>query len=73
MMLGKVGAALAAGFMMIAKPSPETPLTTLALAYLAEQAGFPPSAFNVITTNPNKHALSEALCKHPLVYKVTFT
>lgn len=74
MILRKVGAALAAGCTMIAKPSPETPLTTLALAYLAKQAGFPPGVFNVITTsNTNTPALSETLCKHPLVHKVSFT
>ncbi|CRG89083.1 succinate-semialdehyde dehydrogenase, putative [Talaromyces islandicus] len=74
MILRKVGAALAAGCTMIAKPSPETPLTTLALAYLAEQAGFDKGVFNVVTTsNQNTPALSEALCKHELVHKVSFT
>jgi succinate-semialdehyde dehydrogenase/glutarate-semialdehyde dehydrogenase len=74
MILRKVGAALAAGCTMIAKPSPETPLTTIALAYLARQAGFPKGVFNVVTTsNKNTPALSEALCKHPLVHKVSFT
>lgn len=74
MVLRKVGAALAAGCTIIAKPSPETPLTTLTLAYLAQQAGFPPGTFNVVTTsNRNTPSLSEALCKHPLVHKVSFT
>ncbi|KAJ5113845.1 hypothetical protein N7456_002379 [Penicillium angulare] len=74
MILRKVGAALAAGCTMIAKPSPETPLTTLALAYLAEKAGFAKGVFSVITTSNTKTPeLSEALCKHPLVHKVSFT
>ncbi|KAL3478043.1 aldehyde dehydrogenase domain-containing protein [Aspergillus californicus] len=74
MILRKVGAALAAGCTMIAKPSPETPLTTLTLAYLATEAGFPKGVFNVITTsNENTPALSEALCKHRLVQQVSFT
>lgn len=74
MILRKVSAALAAGCTMIAKPSPETPLTTLTLAYLAEKAGFSPGVFNVVTTsNKNTPSLSEALCKHPLVQKVSFT
>lgn len=74
MILRKVGAALAAGCTMIAKPSPETPLTTLTLAYLAEKAGFPKGVFNVMTTsNENTPSLSEAICKHPLVQKVSFT
>ncbi|PYH92315.1 succinate-semialdehyde dehydrogenase [Aspergillus ellipticus CBS 707.79] len=74
MILRKVGAALAAGCTIIAKPSPETPLTTLTLAHLATQAGFAPGIFNVITTsNTNTPSLCEALCKHPLVQKVSFT
>ena len=59
---------------MIAKPSPETPLTTLTLAYLAEKAGFEKGVFNVLPTSlANTPSLSEALCKHELVKKVTFT
>ena len=74
MIIRKVAAALAAGCSMIVKPSPETPLSTLALADLALRAGFPPGVLNVITTdNENTPSLSEALCKHPLVRKVTFT
>lgn len=74
MILRKVAAALAAGCSMIVKPSPETPLSILALADLALRAGFPPGVLNVITTdNDNTPAVSEALCKHPLVRKVTFT
>ncbi|KAK2805612.1 hypothetical protein FQN50_006127 [Emmonsiellopsis sp. PD_5] len=74
MVLRKAGAAFAAGCTMIVKPSPETPITTLVLAHLAQKAGFPPGVFNVLTTDlDNTPPLSEALCKHPLVKKVTFT
>lgn len=74
MIIRKVAAALAAGCSMIVKPSPETPLSVLALADLALRAGFPPGVLNVVTTdNDNTPAVSEALCKHPLVRKVTFT
>lgn len=74
MSLRKVAAALAAGCTMVVKPSPETPFTTLTLAYLAEKAGFAPGVFNVITTDlANTPSLCESLCKHPLVSKVTFT
>lgn len=74
MIIRKVAAALAAGCSIIVKPSPETPLSVLALADLALRAGFPPGVFNVITTsNENTPAVSEALCKHSLVRKVTFT
>ena len=74
MILRKAGAALAAGCTMVVKPSPETPLTCLTLAHLASKAGFPSGVFNVLTTSlDNTPSLSEALCKHPLVKKVTFT
>ncbi|KEF59445.1 succinate-semialdehyde dehydrogenase [Exophiala aquamarina CBS 119918] len=74
MSLRKVAAALAAGCTMIVKPSPETPFTTLSLAYLAEKAGFAPGVFNVVTTDLNNTpSVCETLCKHPLVSKVTFT
>ncbi|RQM06152.1 hypothetical protein DH86_00003402 [Scytalidium sp. 3C] len=74
MILRKAGAALAAGCPMIVKPSPETPLSVLTLAYLAEKAGFPKGVFSVLTTSlENTPPLSEALCRHPLIKKVTFT
>ncbi|KNG81585.1 succinate-semialdehyde dehydrogenase [Aspergillus nomiae NRRL 13137] len=74
MVLRKAGAAFAAGCTMIVKPSPETPLSALVLAHLAQKAGFPAGVFNVLTTDlENTPSLSEALCKHPLVKKVTFT
>jgi succinate-semialdehyde dehydrogenase/glutarate-semialdehyde dehydrogenase len=74
MILRKAGAALAAGCTMVVKPSPETPITVLTLAYLAQKAGFPDGALNVLTTDlDNTPELSEALCRHPLVSKVTFT
>lgn len=74
MTIRKAAAALAAGCPMIIKPSPETPLSILALADLALRAGFPPGVLNIITTdNENTPAVSERLCKHPLVRKVTFT
>ncbi|KAF7860770.1 hypothetical protein EAF04_008288 [Stromatinia cepivora] len=74
MVLRKAGAALAAGCCMVVKPSPETPLSVLSLAMLAEQAGFPKGVFSVLTTSlDNTPPLSEALCRHPLIKKVTFT
>ncbi|EMC93310.1 hypothetical protein BAUCODRAFT_36998 [Baudoinia panamericana UAMH 10762] len=74
MILRKAGAALAAGCTMIVKPSPETPFSVLTLAYLAEKAGFPKGVFSVLPTSlDNTPALSESLCRHPLVKKVTFT
>lgn len=74
MLFRKVGPALAAGCPMIVKPSPETPLSALALAHLAKKAGFPPGVITVLTTDlANTPSVSEALCKHQHVKKVTFT
>lgn len=74
MTIRKAAAALAAGCTMIIKPSPETPLSVLALADLALRAGFAPGVLNVLTTdNVNTPSVSEALCKHQFVRKVTFT
>ncbi|OKL63187.1 hypothetical protein UA08_01884 [Talaromyces atroroseus] len=74
MLFRKAGPALAAGCSMIVKPSPETPISALALAYLAEKAGFPPGVFTVLTTDlKSTPSVSEALCKHQFVRKVTFT
>ncbi|CAG7954713.1 unnamed protein product [Penicillium salamii] len=74
MVLRKAGAALAAGCTMVVKPSPETPISSLALAVLASRAGFPPGCINILTTDlDNTPILSETLIKHPLIKKVSFT
>ena len=48
MLTRKAAAALAIGCTVVAHPSRETPLSALALAELAERAGFPPGVFNVV-------------------------
>lgn len=74
MVLRKAAAALAAGCTMVVKPSPESPITALAVAKLAYDAGFPAGVLNVLPTSlQNTPSLSKALCKHELVKKVTFT
>ncbi|VUC36593.1 unnamed protein product [Clonostachys rosea] len=74
MIIRKVAAAIAAGCSIIVKPSPETPLSIMALADLIQRASLPAGVLNVISTsNDNTPAVSERLCKHPLVRKVTFT
>ena len=52
MITRKVAPALAAGCPVVVKPAESTPLTALALAVLAEQAGLPAGVFNVLTGNP---------------------
>ena len=47
----QVSAALAAGCTCVLKPSEDTPLSALALASLAEEAGIPPGVINVVTSS----------------------
>lgn len=56
---------------MIVKPAEQTPLTALAVAALAREAGFPPGVLNVVPGyGPTAGA---ALTHHPQVDKVAFT
>ncbi|KAL3451981.1 Aldehyde/histidinol dehydrogenase [Aspergillus insuetus] len=73
MITRKVGAALAAGCTTVWKLAGETPLSALAQAVLAQEAGFPKGAINVITTLNNVTEVGEALCKLKLVRKLSFT
>jgi succinate-semialdehyde dehydrogenase/glutarate-semialdehyde dehydrogenase len=72
MITRKAGPALAAGCPFIAKPASETPLSALALAVLAEQAGIPAGVFNVITTKHSRETGKE-LTESPMVRKFSFT
>ena len=72
MLTRKVAPALAVGCTVVLKPAEDTPLSALALAYLAEKAGFPPGVFNVITTN-NPQNIGEILTKSPKIKKISFT
>ncbi|TEW55960.1 NAD-dependent succinate-semialdehyde dehydrogenase [Psychromonas sp. RZ22] len=72
MLLRKAAAALAAGCTFVVKPASETPLSALALAYLAEQADLPQGSFNVVVGTDAK-AIGEVLTKHPKVNKFSFT
>lgn len=62
--------ALAAGACVVAKPAEETPLTALAIAELALEAGIPPGVLNVVCGNGSTGA---ALAAHPQIAQVTFT
>jgi len=72
MITRKVAPALAAGCTVVIKPSEETPLSALALAVLAEEAGVPPGVFNIITTTDSK-AVGMELSTNPMVKKLSFT
>lgn len=71
MITRKAGAALAAGCPMIVKPAPETPLSSLAVARLAEQAGVPRGVFQVVVGDPIE--LSEPLLRDPRTRALSFT
>lgn len=72
--LRKTSAALGAGCTLVIKPAEDTPLTTLALAKLACDAGIPKGVFNVITcSRANAAAVGDVLCRSPLVAGVSFT
>ncbi|XP_058807775.1 succinate-semialdehyde dehydrogenase, mitochondrial [Phymastichus coffea] len=74
MITRKAGAAIAAGCTCVIKPSEDTPLTALLLAYLAEEAGFPPGVINVLTTSlENSVAVGQELCQNPKVRALSFT
>lgn len=72
MITRKVGPALAAGCTVVVKPPAETPVTALALAQLAEQAGFPPGVYNTVTSSQSSDVGKE-LCTNPKVRKLSFT
>jgi len=69
----KAGAALAAGCTTVWKPAGETPLSALAYAALAEQAGLPKGTINVVLTLEKVAEVGEALCKSKSVRKLSFT
>mgnify|MGYP006189472539 FL=1 len=72
MLSRKAAAALAAGCSFVVKPAQQTPLSALALAELAQQAGIPQGVFNVVVGTDAK-AIGEVLTQHPKVAKFSFT
>ncbi len=74
MITRKVAPALAAGCPVVVKPAEQTPLTALALAVLAERAGFPPGVFNMVTSSAASAPLiGGELTANPVVRKLSFT
>lgn len=71
MITRKCAPALAAGCSVVVKPSELTPLSALALATLAERAGFPRGIFNVVTGLPD--SVGGELTSNPHVRKLSFT
>ncbi len=71
MITRKAAPALAAGCTVVMKPAEATPLSALALAGLAEQAGALPGVLNILTGIPND--IGVELCANPDVRKMSFT
>ena len=67
----KVGPALAAGNTIVVKPANTTPLATLRVAELMQEAELPPGVLNVVT-GPGME-VGEALATHPDVRRVALT
>jgi acyl-CoA reductase-like NAD-dependent aldehyde dehydrogenase len=66
----KLAPALAFGNTVVIKPSSDTPLSTLRLAAIFEEAGLPPGAVNVVV---GPSATGNHLVEHADVDKITFT
>lgn len=67
----KLAPALACGCTSVLKPAEQTPLSAIRLVELAEQAGIPKGAINLITGFGE--GAGQALVEHPLVRKIAFT
>jgi len=70
LVVGKLAPALLAGCSIVVKPAPETPLDSLLLAELIEEAGLPPGLVSIL---PGDGAVGEALVNHPGIDRVSFT
>jgi succinate-semialdehyde dehydrogenase/glutarate-semialdehyde dehydrogenase len=68
----KIAPALAAGCTVVIKPAALTPLTTLYLARLLQDAGLPDGVVNVVTTS-SSGAVSEPIISDPRLRKLSFT
>ena len=71
MITRKCAPALAAGCPVVIRPASQTPLSALALALLAERAGFPKGTVNVVTGPSGE--MGRELTGNPSVRKLSFT
>ncbi len=71
MITRKCAPGLAAGCTFVVKPAPDTPLTALALAELAQRAGMPAGVLNIVTGDAA--AIGGVFTSHPAVKFVGFT
>ena len=74
MITRKVAPAIAAGCPVVIKPAEQTPLTALAAAELALQAGMPAGVINIVTADAgNSIAIGKVLCASDTVRHISFT
>ena len=74
MIARKIAPALAAGCTVVCKPAEDTPLTSLALVRLAEEAGLPPGVLNIVTASRQRAAeVVDVWLDDPRVRKISFT
>ena len=71
MITRKLAPGLAVGCTFVLKPAEQTPFSALALAELAERAGFPKGVINMVTGDAP--SIGKEMCANPVVRKVTFT
>lgn len=73
MITRKASAALAAGCTTVWKPAGETPLSCIAQAVLAKEAGFPQGSINIVLKLDRVAEVGEAFCKSSQIQKISFT
>jgi succinate-semialdehyde dehydrogenase / glutarate-semialdehyde dehydrogenase len=72
MIARKIAPALAVGCTVVSKPAEQTPLTAVALAVLAEEAGIPAGVLNLVV-GLDGPAIGRELCANGKVRKISFT
>ncbi|NND91064.1 MAG: NAD-dependent succinate-semialdehyde dehydrogenase [Granulosicoccus sp.] len=72
MIARKMAPALAVGCAFVAKPAGETPLSALALARLAEEAGLPTGLLSILPSRSSSE-MGKEFCENEHVRKLTFT
>ncbi len=70
-LVGKAGAALAAGCTVVCKPAGLAPLSAFLLADAAEAAGLPAGVFNVVSGTGS--VVGDSLARHPGIDLLSFT
>jgi betaine-aldehyde dehydrogenase len=67
----KIAPSLLAGNTMVFKPASQTPLTSLSLAKIIEEAGLPAGVLNIVTGSGS--VVGEGIVRHPAIKKISFT